>query len=53
VKSAFRKKAMETHPDKETDERKRKEAEENFKKVAEAYEVLRNKNKRAAYDNTL
>lgn len=52
VKSAFRKKAMETHPDKETDEKKRRDAEEKFKKVAEAYEVLRNKEKRAAYDNS-
>lgn len=52
IKSAFRKKAMETHPDKETDEKKRREAEEKFKKVAEAYEVLRNKQKRAAYDNS-
>ncbi|GJP49061.1 hypothetical protein CLOM_g8328 [Closterium sp. NIES-68] len=51
IKSAFRQLAMETHPDREPDERKRKVAEQRFKKIAEAYEVLRDAKKRAAYDS--
>jgi molecular chaperone DnaJ len=47
IKKAYRKKAIEFHPDKNPDN---KEAEEKFKEAAEAYEVLSDKNKRARYD---
>lgn len=46
IKKAFRKKAMEFHPDRN----KAPDAEEKFKEVNEAYEVLSDKNKRATYD---
>lgn len=47
IKRAYRKKAVKYHPDKNPDNA---EAEENFKKAAEAYEVLSNADKRARYD---
>ncbi|PID93202.1 MAG: molecular chaperone DnaJ [Bacteroidetes bacterium] len=47
IKSAYRKKAIQYHPDKNPDN---KEAEEKFKEAAEAYEVLSNADKRARYD---
>ncbi len=47
IKKAYRKKAIEYHPDKNPGD---KEAEEKFKKAAEAYEVLSNPDKRARYD---
>jgi molecular chaperone DnaJ len=47
IKKAYRKKALEYHPDKNPGN---KEAEEKFKEAAEAYEVLRDDNKRARYD---
>lgn len=47
IKKAYRKKAMEFHPDKNPGN---KEAEAKFKEAAEAYDVLKDDNKRAAYD---
>jgi len=47
IKKAYRKKAIEFHPDKNPDDAK---AEENFKKAAEAYEVLSDADKKAKYD---
>ena len=47
IKKAYRKKAIQYHPDKNPDD---KDAEEMFKKAAEAYEVLSDDNKRARYD---
>ena len=47
IKSAYRKLAIQYHPDKNPDN---KEAEEKFKEAAEAYAVLSDAQKRAAYD---
>lgn len=47
IKKAYRKKAIEFHPDKNPGDSK---AEEMFKKAAEAYEILSNPDKRARYD---
>lgn len=47
IKKAYRKLAMTYHPDRNNGSR---EAEEKFKEITEAYDVLRDANKRAAYD---
>ena len=47
IKKAYRKKAIQYHPDKNPGD---SEAELNFKKAAEAYEVLGNPDKKARYD---
>lgn len=44
IKRAYRKKAMQNHPDRGGDE-------EEFKKIIQAYDVLSNSDKRNAYDN--
>ncbi len=47
LKSAYRRLAMKYHPDRNPDD---KQAEEKFKEAKEAYEVLSDSQKRAAYD---
>lgn len=46
IKSAYRKSALKFHPDRN----KAPDAEEHFKEINEAYEVLSNDQKKAAYD---
>src|SRR5258708_38257377 len=50
IKKAYRKLAMEFHPDRHAEERDKEKAEVRFKEITEAYEVLRDADKRAAYD---
>ncbi len=47
IKKAYRKAALKYHPDRNPDN---KEAEAKFKELSEAYEVLQDEQKRAAYD---
>ena len=47
IKKAYRRLAMQYHPDRNDGAR---DAEEKFKEITEAYDVLRDPNKRAAYD---
>ena len=47
IKSSYRKSAMKYHPDRNPGDKK---AEEKFKEISEAYEVLKDPQKKAAYD---
>ena len=47
IKSAYRKLAMKYHPDRNPDD---KSAENKFKEVSEAYDILKDSEKRSAYD---
>jgi molecular chaperone DnaJ len=47
IKQSYRRLAMQYHPDKNAGS---KESEERFKEISEAYDVLRDPQKRAAYD---
>ena len=47
LKKAFRKLALQYHPDRNPDN---PEAEESFKRVSEAYDVLSDKDKKRTYD---
>ncbi|MGH7100798.1 MAG: DnaJ domain-containing protein, partial [Acetobacteraceae bacterium] len=47
LKKAYRKLAMQYHPDRNPGS---KEAEAKFKEISEAYDVLKDEQKRAAYD---
>ena len=53
IKKAYKKLAMQYHPDRHVNdsEEDKKKAEEKFKEIAEAYDVLSDKEKRAQYDN--
>ncbi len=48
IKQAFRRLAMKHHPDRNPENKK--ESEEKFKEISEAYEVLSDAKKKAAYD---
>ena len=47
IKSAYRKLAMKNHPDRNPDD---EAAADRFREASEAYEVLKDSQKRAAYD---
>src|ERR1044071_4635285 len=47
LKKAYRKLAMQCHPDRNPGDHK---AEQRFKEISEAYDVLKDDQKRAAYD---
>ena len=47
IKAKYRKLAMKYHPDRNPDDKK---AEEMFKTISEAYEILGDENKRKEYD---
>lgn len=49
IKKSYRKLALKYHPDKAPEEKK-KEYEEKFKKISEAYRILSDKDKKAQYD---
>jgi len=49
IKKAYRKQALEWHPDRHKDEKE--PAEKRFKEINEAYQVLSNPQKKTAYDN--
>ena len=48
IKKAYRKQALEWHPDRHKDDKEA--AEKRFKEINEAYQVLSDQQKRAAYD---
>ena len=52
IKKAYRKAAMKYHPDKfaNSSEAEKKDAEDKFKEINEAYEILSDAQKKAAYD---
>jgi molecular chaperone DnaJ len=50
MKTAFRAKAKEIHPDKFQDEKEKKVAEEKFKELGEAYSILSDSQKKLRYD---
>lgn len=55
IKPKFRRLAMQLHPDKQKDKSddEKKEAEEKFKEVSEAYSILSDEKKREEYDNPM
>jgi molecular chaperone DnaJ len=53
LKRAYRKMARQHHPDLQTGEAQKNASEEKFKEVNDAYETLRNQDKRQQYDRTM
>jgi len=53
IKQAYRKMARNLHPDKARDKEDREKKEKMFADISEAYNVLKNKKKRADYDQKL
>ncbi len=51
LKKAYRKKAVEFHPDKAKGEAQKKEFEATFKEINHAYDILKDPQKKAAYDS--
>ena len=53
IKKAYKKLALKWHPDRfsNASEKEQKEAEEKFKEISEAHDVLSNPEKRQQYDN--
>src|SRR5207247_4467298 len=50
IKKAYRKLARQYHPDLQTGDQQKKAAEEQFKGIKEAYEVISDPDKRKRYD---
>jgi DnaJ-class molecular chaperone len=50
IKKAFRKLALEWHPDKHTSAEDKEEAEKRFRDIGESYEVLWDEESRGKYD---
>ncbi|VAX06049.1 Chaperone protein DnaJ [hydrothermal vent metagenome] len=50
IKKSFKRMAMKYHPDRTQDSKDKETAEEKFKEAKEAYDVLSDSQKRAAYD---
>lgn len=55
IKKAYKKLAVKWHPDKQVgkSDKEKKEAEDKFKDINEAYSVLSDKDKKAQYDNPM
>ncbi len=53
IKKAYFKLAMKWHPDKAPSDDRKKEYEEHFYKILNAYKILSDENKRKLYDDTL
>lgn len=50
IKATYKKLVLKTHPDKFTDETVKKQKQEEFHKIQEAYEIIGDEEKRAQYD---
>mmetsp|Transcript_24868 Transcript_24868/g.37793 ORF Transcript_24868/g.37793 Transcript_24868/m.37793 type:complete len:327 (-) Transcript_24868:235-1215(-) len=50
IKSAYRKLALEHHPDRQSDEASKKKATQLFSKISNAYEILSDEKERREYD---